>query len=242
MEAPTYFLIKHVFLCLCGDNVVVLDLKQQRYRALGARRTSRLAELVPGWPTPDGGTEQAVADDDAGCRALAQELVRQGILSMDRATGKDAVPACVPKPSAQILPDACMEPARVNARAIVALTLALASAALRNRFCSLERITRGVNRRNRALQAKAQPLRLERARDLARTYTQLRPLFFASRDACLFESLVLLGFLAHYGIHADWIFGVRMKPWLAHCWLQRDGVVLSDTLEHVGFFTPIMVV
>lgn len=240
--AAAYSLLKHVFLCLCDEKVVILDLRDQRYRALDAKKMSGLASIVPGWPTLSSAREEAGAAAEEEREAVARALVEQGILADNPAAGKNASPIVVRKPLIQILPDADEQAARPDVRSVVALTSAFVAAALRVRFCSLQRMTQWANQTQRSLRARGQPLEMERARMLVRIYTHLRPLFFGSRDACLFESLVLLGFLARHGIHVDWVFGVRLRPWLAHCWLQRDGVALSDTTEHIDLFTPIMAV
>jgi hypothetical protein len=203
---------------------------------------SGLAGIVSGWPAVCAVAEESAALSEHECHDLARELIRQGILSDDHALGKSALPLDIPKPSASLLSEGDDERRRTNARAIMAMLMALTSATLRIRHGSLERMTRWASRTNQDLKAEARPLEISRLRELVHTYTRLRPIFFAARDACLFESLVMLSFLSHYGIHADWVFGVRLRPWLAHCWLQRDGVVLSDTLDHVNMFTPIMVV
>jgi hypothetical protein len=49
-------------------------------------------------------------------------------------------------------------------------------------------------------------------------------------------------FLARHGIHPVWIFGVQARPFAAHCWLQLNGTVLNDTVDHVIGYTPIMAV
>jgi hypothetical protein len=37
------------------------------------------------------------------------------------------------------------------------------------------------------------------------------------------------------------VIGVRMHPFMAHCWVQRDEVVLSDDLDSVATYTPILI-
>lgn len=65
---------------------------------------------------------------------------------------------------------------------------------------------------------------------------------FRSNNACLFDSLTLINFLAYFGIFPQWIFGVRSDPFAAHCWVQQDGMVFNDSIEHVIRYKPIMVV
>ncbi|PIB92434.1 hypothetical protein CSW62_13195 [Caulobacter sp. FWC2] len=59
---------------------------------------------------------------------------------------------------------------------------------------------------------------------------------------CLMRSLQQRLYLARRGLSAAWIFGVRTWPFEAHCWLQAGDVVLDDTPEHAGSYTPILVI
>ena len=63
-----------------------------------------------------------------------------------------------------------------------------------------------------------------------------------SPGKCLHDSLALLEFLARHGIFPDWVFGVRARPFVAHCWVQYEDMVFNDTVEHVTGYIPIMVV
>nr|WP_314434020.1 lasso peptide biosynthesis B2 protein [uncultured Brevundimonas sp.] len=75
----------------------------------------------------------------------------------------------------------------------------------------------------------------------AETFFQLLP--FAPRTgACLFQAELLLRFLNAGGLDADWVFGVRAWPFLAHCWLQVDDVCVSQSAETLAHFHPILVI
>jgi hypothetical protein len=58
--------------------------------------------------------------------------------------------------------------------------------------------------------------------------------------SCLSDSLALLMFLSQYGLLPYWVFGVRMNPFGAHCWLQEGQTVVNDKLDAVLNYTPIM--
>lgn len=60
--------------------------------------------------------------------------------------------------------------------------------------------------------------------------------------ACLFQAELLLGFLNAAGLDADWVFGVRAWPFLAHCWLQVDDVAVSQSPETLTLYRPILVI
>lgn len=54
-------------------------------------------------------------------------------------------------------------------------------------------------------------------------------------------------FLLHHHLHrrghaCRWVFGVRTWPFLAHCWVQIDDLVVGDSLSRIGGFTPILAV
>lgn len=61
-----------------------------------------------------------------------------------------------------------------------------------------------------------------------------------NRDRCLANSIALRRRLEHDGFGAALVFGVRLYPFQAHCWLQRGITVLNDHHEHVAQFTPVL--
>lgn len=61
-------------------------------------------------------------------------------------------------------------------------------------------------------------------------------------DRCLLDSLTLLRWLGELRSGAALIFGVKLNPFAAHCWVQADDVVLNDRLENVAAFTPVRII
>ena len=59
---------------------------------------------------------------------------------------------------------------------------------------------------------------------------------------CLLDSLALLMFLKDHGAFADLVFGAKLDPFAAHCWLEAGDVLLNDRLERIEGFTPVGVV
>lgn len=62
------------------------------------------------------------------------------------------------------------------------------------------------------------------------------------KDRCLLRSIGLQHLLARNGYESTLVFGVRLHPFEAHCWLQDDDLILNDTVELVGPFKPIRAV
>jgi hypothetical protein len=57
---------------------------------------------------------------------------------------------------------------------------------------------------------------------------------------CLPDSLALREWLHQAGVRPALIFGVRLDPFGAHCWLQSGATVLNDAVDRVGAFTPVL--
>ena len=74
----------------------------------------------------------------------------------------------------------------------------------------------------------------------AQRFWSLMP-YLPIEGECLVRSALLMRFLAALGLKAEWVFGVRLCPFMAHCWVQADGVCLNDDVERLAAYTPIMV-
>ncbi len=64
-------------------------------------------------------------------------------------------------------------------------------------------------------------------------------LWLPFRPQCLFRSFFLLHFLRLYGLRADWIFGVSLFPFHAHCWLADGNLLLAERVGKVEGFATI---
>lgn len=60
-------------------------------------------------------------------------------------------------------------------------------------------------------------------------------------DQCLVRGLAMRTMLARRGLSVDLVIGV-MLPFAAHCWLQSGTILLSDPLDRVANFTPLLTV
>lgn len=60
----------------------------------------------------------------------------------------------------------------------------------------------------------------------------------SSRD-CLISSIVLAAVLRRQGIEADLCIGIRDLPFLAHAWVEAQGLVLNELLSSYRKFTVI---
>ncbi|MFL6604470.1 MAG: lasso peptide biosynthesis B2 protein [Steroidobacteraceae bacterium] len=236
-----FALAEHVFVCLNGEHVVLLDLKADRYWALEAGQTVGLDALVDGWPVA--GSHEAQDMDPASPQAnqALETLKERGLLTDGIPPGKTATPVTAISPQRELVSETETS-AGARSGSWLQFFTASAFAKLALRTWPFERVIQRVKRRKELEGPTASPLDAERARKLVEAFARYRVFLFSSKDECLYDSLALIEFLARYGIYPDWVFGVQTRPFAAHCWVQHGEIVFNDTVEHVSGYTPIMVV
>jgi hypothetical protein len=77
-----------------------------------------------------------------------------------------------------------------------------------------------------------------RVAEAARVFWRMAP-WLPIEGECLVRSALLMRFLKRRGLEADWVFGVRLWPFMAHCWVQLDDLCLNDDVERLAAYTPI---
>ena len=235
-----YGLATHVFVCRDEDYIVVLDLKQDRYFALDAAKTAMLSSVISGWPVP----AQQVTDPEVGGTAeeALRPLLHRGWLLEESTGGREATPVRLPRAETQLTGDGDSRAEKVGLRTLFAFVVASIFAKAALRFWPFDRVVRRVAQRKARYSNADEPLDLERARRLIEAFERIRVFLFSSRDECLHDSLAVLEFLARHRIFPSWVFGVRARPFAAHCWVQDADVVFNDTPEHVRTYVPIMAI
>ncbi|RDS85062.1 lasso peptide biosynthesis B2 protein [Dyella monticola] len=242
-----YSLSAHAYVCTIEDHAIVLDLNRDTYFAVTNAQASALVGLVEGWPRPAGWRVPLGTDDQEIRESAIRALSKRGVLAVEPSSGKNAAPVRVPSPQAALLgtsllhtllDDPAVRPPRVRLMDIAMFILAYVRASYRLSHTKLTEVVERVRLR-RALMIEAPDNDV--LRKLVHRFRLIRPFVYTASNRCLFDSLVLIEYLACYGIYPLWIFGVTARPFSAHSWVQNGHVVLNDTPEHVGRFTPIMV-
>jgi hypothetical protein len=59
---------------------------------------------------------------------------------------------------------------------------------------------------------------------------------------CLLDSLSLLRWLGPRRNAAALLFGVKLDPFAAHCWIQSGDLILNDRVEAIAAFSPVRVI
>jgi hypothetical protein len=234
-----YLLARHVFICMSGEQAILLDLHRDQYLALSDESSRNLGTAVVDWPL----VPAEAAGNQQNVEATVQELAGRGLITLDPLRGKPAgmirhvQPTITLLPQTQLFADLSGQRSGSRALRLVSISIAAVQARLWLRFRSIEWI---VDRLSGGSVHSRFDERI--ARSLVALFYEARPFLFSARNACLFDSLALLLYLRRLGVCPQWVFGVRTGPFAAHCWLQSGLIVLNDTVENVCSYSPIMAV
>lgn len=154
------------------------------------------------------------------------------------------VPACLPKPEGWIAPRSGPPALRETPFSIAGVAAALwmqRRLEFRLRTIPFHRLLAGVRDTVE-----------RRAGDGSRARTALLPaiiddferarLLRGAANRCVPRSLAVVLRCATHGMRAHAVIGVRSRPFEAHCWAQLGPGVLTDPLEDVAPYTPILVI
>ena len=213
-----------VSFCETAGRILFLDIVANRYFGLSLDAESSFRRLAAAEPLD---TADAIR-----LRAMAQS----GLLA---AADADLRPrACPPQPKPfHSLVDRQEHP-RAGAVAGALARLTASSLALRARPLAavLARLERRKSVASRA-PGDAESVMGEVAAAFRRSMLIASPL-----DQCLPRSLAAAHRLLDHGVSADLVIGVRLRPFAAHCWVQRGPVLVNETIDQVRTFTPILIV
>ncbi|MGH8290128.1 MAG: lasso peptide biosynthesis B2 protein [Steroidobacteraceae bacterium] len=228
-----YLLAPHVFPCVSGQHVVLMDLERDKYVAVAPAH--RLAGWVRGWPV---GAAQASGNPERDADELVSQMLAHGMLVTDPHLGKPAVPVTIARPERALIEFDLDARPRAGTAHLLRFARSCLRAQLSLKLSPMQSIVQTVGERKARLGLAVAP----DSRPLVTAFSRLRPLFYTLRAACLLDSLTLLHFLSADGICPDWVFGVKTEPFDAHCWVQQGEVLFNDVPDRVRQYSPILVV
>lgn len=230
-----YWLSPHVHVCVTDDYAVLLDLRRDKYIGIGREHLPALAASVVGWPA----TVQSEVEPSVPAEALLSKMLSTGVLTTHPVVGRQARSQAVPQ-ARFTATEADLEYRPRITGPVSQVLVAAAKARALLRWRSIDAVVARVERRK--ARCEASEFDLNAARPLVEAFLYLRPLFFTTKDECLFDSLVLVELLARHYLFPLWLFGVSTNPFRAHSWVQAGDRVLNDLPERVSRFTPILAV
>lgn len=207
---------------ICQDDIILLDLVQDRYFAVPRVLHGSFLRVV------------AVGEQDAAdLAALADLLGPDGLqpVSPHAASRTDRAQAVEGKLSWQ----QHSASGALFARALLLRAYAIAWL----RIAPLDRVIGRLKARKRNLSES----RIEQVKAglVAEAFARTGP-FFPTDDRCLSISIAIMMAMLDRGIPATLVIGVRTAPFSAHCWVQLDALLVNDDLETARSFSPILAV
>jgi len=204
-------LAPHIAVADFGDRAVILDIWSDRYRLVGARKAAALAAIIGDQPI----------DDQEALEAIRLE----GMLGRT-----DERPDCRPSLPQPVRSALEMASADAAAFSIMSVARATLEASVRLKATSLRSVLAWAQRHRR--RAGTGAASGETIIALAQSFDRLRTRIPLER-ICLRDSLALHTLLRGRGADCALVFGVRLDPFGAHCWVQAGEIILSDTLGAV---------
>jgi len=240
-----YFLGELVFACATRHGVVLLDLKCNRYLAVGCLDSLSLSECVEGFPRNEHWADSAAQTQarNSPQTRLLESLVDGGILAAEKPATRDIVCADIALDGDLVsIGEEIMEKCYVRATDVVSFLIHFLGSAASLRCRPLRSVVRRVYRRRCAAIASGYTFNLSRASELVDKFRSIRPYVFLARDNCLLHALALVNYLAAHGEFPAWVFGVTTDPWTAHSWVQQERFLLDSSPEAVCSLEPILAV
>ena len=228
-----YSLPQWVHLCFTTDGAVFLDTRRDKYFGLDYQKAQLLLRVL----------ERDAAAMTAEHVELAQELHTSGLLTPSH----DAT--CPPFSAAAIAPpDALLcepddLPERITLLQVARFVAACCATWVAFHLGSLDHAVVRLKRRKARLLKRGSSNDLDRTRELICAFFRLRTFVYTADDHCLFDSLVAADYLQRFGVSSTCVFGVRTLPFAAHCWVQTNGHLVTDSsLEQLRAFSPIFTI
>lgn len=244
LESSSISLPDHVSFCEVGESLVFLDLRQDRYRLIEGHGAAAIRSLYARSPEVSEQFAPYSARKASEDHVLSQ-LEGTGLIAIGGDPGRSVKPFVKTRAKGSIAVDLSRppKPPRIDAFASVFQAVLRAHLLRRSRGfeAAVDRIRRGkarfaVRKANNSSCSKDQVV------EYIKRYYSSRPFLYTWKDQCFFEALALSLYLQAKHRPVDWVFGVKIDPFAAHCWLESDGLVVNDTAERVSDYTPILVV
>lgn len=207
--------------CLCDQQAVFLDLPRDRYFRLGLE--------------DDQSFRHWLATDEVDGAAAAR-LIAAGVLVIGNAPQPPRTALRIASPSVDLGEEAYGEARLIDIGRGLLAQRRVTSAIRRGRFAAVvtalaRETTPGMPGRDDGA----------KVRGIAAAFASTTLAMRKGRQ-CLPRALAANALCRAVGARPTLVFGVRLAPFAAHCWLQSDATVIVGDLEQARMFTPILAV
>lgn len=228
-----------VFFCVAEGQGVFLDLKRDDYSAIPLGLGSSCND--------ESGLEAVIGE---AFEAYRQDLLDAQLVEEGLGGGGDLLAfKSLARPSSNIFhPDnqrafgttrKLGAGVRIGARDVLDFCIASSRASRLLKRRHIHDVVRNVRLRKEAAEGGGNDI--DALRRHTAVYRKLRP-WYPRGYLCLYDGLALVEFLARRRLFPAWVFGVQAQPFGAHCWVQEGNMLLNESTEYAGQFTPIMAV
>jgi hypothetical protein len=234
-----YFVSRDVHACETGGYAVFLDVRKDRYTAVQPENVRYLRNAIHGWSQESkGDLEEYYGEGDSGILAV---LLQEGLLTTSAERGKSATTVTIAEATQNFgMCPLWTSPSKASYVWNYVRAWAVATALIKT--TSFGYVANRVLRRKEAARGCDVCSSDHMVHQMAMIHYLLQPVFYSVRNACLRSSLTLVEFFAEYNIYPTIAFGVKVRPFAAHAWVQMGSTVLNDSVEHVRCYTPIMAI
>lgn len=231
-----YFLAEHIFYCNIDGHFIVLNLKENEYILLGERERFVFQILFENKPLQTKNELQEL--EQTTIELLGQKILSNDTKNINKKTSLEVPP---------VSKDMNGYPFDGIPNIRTGHVFNCLKAFIYTKFVwwlnPMGGVIRNLKKRKKRLLNKKQPeVCFNQTRELVEIFRILRGLFYTVQDQCLFDSLVMINFLASYSIYPKLVFGVQMGPFGAHAWVQHDERIYNGHIFQAASFKPIMVV
>ncbi len=244
VSAPRLALKRGVHAAMYADELILLDLNQNKYSGLDASSSACLLERL--------GSEQStilhLADGANGCRALLDALLAQGLTEWrtEATTGPQTLGE-PPKPGGLTVCAWRPELGAVRAssgqslrnRHLTSALFALATVEWTLRRHNLAGLIARIERRA-AHRPTNQPAADTATVTAVHHAIQRARRWYPRPTNCLVGSAALQLLLYRCGITTQFVIGAQKYPFYAHAWVEWDGSVINDSQEVAEYLAVLL--
>ncbi len=228
--APRYLLAPSITFCYVGDVSISFD----RYRNLYKYNTRRKTELLKKMSEDHSQNAYQYSIEE---KQLIENMVENGFLTTDVNNGIPIQPFSRATPSRSIAGG--FERPMPSLFVLQQLWFFHRQASKKIATESMGQILEEASTLKSSARSSEKSLDSNSVLWLSEKLISSRRFLYTHKDRCLYDSLTIFLYLVKRGIPIDWVFGTTLFHANSHCWVEYEGVILNDTLDSVGGFTPI---
>ncbi|QUT05608.1 lasso peptide biosynthesis B2 protein [Sphingobium phenoxybenzoativorans] len=210
--------------CCAGSHAIFLDLTRNHYLCLKPPLQAAFSKLVE---------RKELNQEDHN---QLNNLLNVGILTQDIVASPLTPPFVIPAMST------------VRASKVSSFSRPVLKALLQRMSASASLRLHGLDQTVKALKRLKEEIRFQgeiyapEAEAQAASAFEATHLLFSANDRCLPQAIALFRSLLAARHLPLLIFGVRMNPFSAHCWVQSGERVFCDSAAYTRQFTPILII